>query len=83
MTQEQIEKILKSSLLKADHEFEQPPVCLEIDGEYGKQIFATLGNFSVMLASPKVGKTTATAIFASSYLSGKTILNIVPNYAEE
>jgi hypothetical protein len=82
MNPEQIKKIIEDSQLKADHEFERPPVCLEVNGEYGKQIFATLGNFSVILASPKVGKTTATAILVSSYLSGNPILNFIPNYGK-
>ncbi len=71
-------KILEGSQLKADHEFDKPPICLEIDGDYGKQIFATLGNFSTVLARPKVGKTTTIAIAVSSILSGKRILKFIP-----
>ena len=79
MDQEQIKKIVESSLLKADHKFEYPPVCLEIAGEYGNQIFATLGNFSTILAAPKVGKTTATAVIVSALLTGKQISNFIPS----
>jgi hypothetical protein len=79
MTTEEIKKIVESSLLKADHVFEYPPVCLEITGEYGKQIFATLGNFSTILAPPKVGKTTALAVVVIALLSGKKVSNFIPS----
>ena len=75
---EQLNAILKQSSLKADHEFEAPPVCLEINGEYGNQIFATLGNFSTILARPKVGKTTFAAIMIVSLLTGKTLIRFHP-----
>lgn len=78
-TQEQLKTLLSKSVLKADHEVEVQPVCLEIDGEFGKQIFATLGNFSTILARPKVGKTTFTAIAVSSILTGKPILKFHPS----
>ena len=78
MTEEQIKKIVEESLLKADYEFEYPPVCLEIAGQYGSQIFATLGNFSTFLAPPKVGKTTCISIIVSSFLTGKQLSNFIP-----
>lgn len=79
MNPEQIKSIVESSILKADHEFEYPPVCLEVAGKYGNQIFATLGNFSTILASPKAGKTTAAAVIVSSLLSGKQISSFIPS----
>lgn len=78
MDKEQIKKIVEDSFLKADHEFENQPVCLEISGQYGNQIFATLGNFSTVLAPPKVGKTTAIGVIISSLLTGKQFSNFVP-----
>lgn len=78
MDKEQIKKIVEDSFLKADHEFESQPVCLEISGQYGNQIFATLGNFSTVLAPPKVGKTTAIGVIVSSLLTGKQFSNFVP-----
>jgi hypothetical protein len=83
MSQEEIRKIIEGSLLKADHEFENPPVCLEIMGDFGNQIFSTLGNFSTILARPKVGKTTFSAILVSSLLSGKIHLKFVPNLPDK
>ncbi|SHF53207.1 AAA domain-containing protein [Mariniphaga anaerophila] len=83
MNQEEIKKIIEGSLLKADHEFENPPICLEIMGDYGNQIFSTLGNFSTILARPKVGKTTFSAILVSSLLSAKTHLKFAPNLPDK
>lgn len=77
-TTEQLRVITNQSLIKADYEFETPPVCLSIRGEFGEQIFATLGNFSVLLSRPKVGKTTTTAILVASLLGNKEMLKIVP-----
>ena len=82
-TQEQLKTLLSQSVLKADYEFEAPPVCLEIEGEFGKQIFATLGNFSTILARPKVGKTTFTAITVGSLLLNKTLLKFIPQLPDE
>lgn len=79
LNKEDIKKIVESSVLKADHKFEYPPVCLEISGQYGNQIFATLGNFSTVLAAPKVGKTTATGIIVGALLSGKQLSNFIPS----
>ena len=78
MDNEQIKKIVEDSFLKADHVYECEPVCLEISGEYGKQTFATFGNFSTILAPPKVGKTTATGIIVSALLTGEQISNFIP-----
>ena len=75
---EQLKAILAKIELKANHEFDTPPTCLEINGEFGKRTFATLGNFSVILARHKVGKSTFSAIGISSLLSGNEILNFVP-----
>lgn len=77
-TGEQLRTLLNQSVLKADHEFEAPPVCLQIAGEFGNQIFATLGNFSTLLAKPKVGKTTYTAIKIISLLAEKQVSKIIP-----
>jgi len=82
-TREQLKALLNQSILKADHEFEAPPTILEIDGEFGKQIFATLGNFSTLLARPKVGKTTFTAIAVSSLLSNSQVLKFIPKLPDE
>ncbi len=82
-TQEQLKTLLNQSILKADHIFEAPPTCLKIQGEFGKQIFATLGNFSTILARPKVGKTTFTSIAISSLLSEKKLLSFIPTLPEE
>lgn len=78
-TADQKKVLLNQALLKATHEFEAPPVCLEIAGDSGNQIFATLGNFSTILARPKVGKTTFTAIGVSSLLSGLRRLQFIPS----
>lgn len=77
-TNEQLKTLLNQSVLKADHEFEAPPVCLEIAGDFGNQIFATLGNFSTILARPKVGKTTFTAISITSLLTEQQVLQFIP-----
>lgn len=77
-TQEQLKALLNQSVLKADHEFEAPPVCLEIEGDFGNQIFATLGNFSTILARPKVGKTTFTAIAITALLNEKSCSKFIP-----
>ncbi len=82
-TNEQLKTILKNSQIKADQEFEAPPVVLKIEGEYGNQIFATLGNFSTILARPKVGKTTFAAILVSSILSKKQLLKFIPKEPNE
>jgi hypothetical protein len=78
LSNDDIKRIVEDSFLKADFEFEYPPVCLEIAGQYGNQIFATLGNFSTILAPPKVGKTTLTGVIVSALLSGKQISNFIP-----
>jgi hypothetical protein len=83
MKPEQIKEIVEKSILKADYEFEYPPVCLEVAGKFGTQIFATLGNFSTLLSSPKAGKTTAAAIIVSSLLSGKQISNFIPSLPDD
>ncbi|MEI6569421.1 MAG: hypothetical protein WCR20_22275, partial [Verrucomicrobiota bacterium] len=62
ISQEEIKRIIEGSRLRADHVFEHPPVCLAIEGNHGNETYATLGNFSTILALPKVGKTTATGI---------------------
>jgi hypothetical protein len=77
-TGEQLKTLLNQSVLKADHEFEAPPVCLQIAGEFGNQTFATLGNFSTLLARPKVGKTTFTAIAVTSLLNENPISKFIP-----
>lgn len=82
-TQEQLKKLLNQSVLKADYKFEAPPTCLEIEGDFGRQIFATLGNFSTILARPKVGKTTFTAITVSSLLSNEPLLKFIPQLPDE
>lgn len=78
LSNDEIKKIVEDSFLKADYEFEYPPVCLEIAGQYGNQIFATLGNFSTILAPPKVGKTTATGVIISALLTRKQVSNFIP-----
>ncbi|HBL75108.1 MAG: hypothetical protein A2W90_15260 [Bacteroidetes bacterium GWF2_42_66] len=82
-TQEQLKTLIGQSALKADHEFVAPPICLEINGEYGNQIFATLGNFSTILARPKVGKTTFTAILICTLLTGNPILKFIPRLSDK
>ena len=82
LSKEDIKKIVEGSYLKADYKFEYPPVCLEISGQYGNQIFATLGNFSTILAPPKVGKTTATGIIAGALLTGNKLSNFIPSLPE-
>jgi hypothetical protein len=82
LSKEDIKKIVDSSYLEANHKFEYPPVCLEISGEYGKQIFATLGNFSTILAPPKVGKTTLTGVIAGVLLTGNQISNFISSLPE-
>lgn len=74
-----IEEIVQNSILKADYKFEYPPICLQISGQYGDQIFSTLGNISVLLAPPKVGKTTVSGVVASALISGKHISNFKPS----
>lgn len=69
LSKDEIKRIVENSLLKADSTFEYPPVCLKIIGEFGNQIFSTLGNFSTILAPPKVGKTTATGVIVAALLS--------------
>lgn len=83
LSNEEIRKIVEASYLKADHKFEYPPVCLEISGEYGNQIFSTLGNFSTILAPPKVGKTTATSIIAGALLTGRRLSNFIPSLPKD
>jgi hypothetical protein len=83
ISQEDIKRIVEGSRLRADHEFEHPPICLAIEGNYGNETFATLGNFSTLLALPKVGKTTATGIIVSSLLKGKQISNFIPSLPDE
>ncbi|WP_423126403.1 AAA family ATPase [Gaoshiqia sp. Z1-71] len=83
LTKQQLQTLLNEAALKADHEFAAPPTILEIEGVYGDQIFATLGNFSTILARPKVGKTTFTAIAVSSLLTGTKKLNFIPKLPNE
>jgi hypothetical protein len=83
LSNDEIKKIVESSFLKADHKFEVEPVCLEICGEYGNQTFATLGNFSVFIAPPKVGKTTATGVAIAALLTGRQISNFYPSLPNE
>lgn len=83
LSKDEIKKIVEGSYLKADHEFKYPPVCLEITGEYGNQIFSTLGNFAVLIAPPKVGKTTATGVIVASLLIGGPISNFNPSLPED
>ena len=83
ITPEEIKRIVEESSLKADHVFEYPPVCIGISGNYGIQTFATLGNFSVLLAGPKVGKTTTSGIAIASGLTGKQISEFVPSFPDD
>lgn len=78
-----LKELFHKSVLKADHEFEAPPVCLKIAGEFGDQIFSTLGNFSTIIARPKVGKTTFTAIAVTALLTEKNSLKIIPTVPEK
>lgn len=82
LSKEDIKRIVDSSYLEANHKFEYPPVCLEISGEYGKQIFATLGNFSTIIAPPKVGKTTLTGVIAGVLLTGNQISKFISSLPE-
>lgn len=82
MDNEQIKRLLESSLLKADHEFSAPPTILRISGEFGNQIFGTLGNFSLIIAPPKVGKTTFASILVSALIKNEDILNFIPELPE-
>lgn len=82
ISQEDIKKIIEGSCLRADHIFEQPPICLAIEGEYSTEIYATLGNFSTLLAEPKVGKTTAAGIIVASLLKEKKLSNFCPSLPE-
>lgn len=79
---EDIKQIVEASLLKADHKFEHPQICLEITGQYGNQIFATFGNFSTILAAAKVGKTTVTGVIIGAYLSRMQKSNFSASYPE-
>jgi hypothetical protein len=83
LSNDEIKRIVESSFLKADHKFEVEPVCLEISGQFGNQTFATLGNFSVFIAPPKVGKTTATGVVVAALLTGKQISNFYPMLPSE
>ena len=74
-----IKEIVEKSYLNANCEFKHPPTCLEISGQYGKQIFASLGNFSTILAPPKVGKTTVTGVLVGGLLTGKNVSNFIPS----
>lgn len=83
LSKDEIKKIVECSFLKADHKFEYPSVCLEITGEYGDQIFATLGNFSVIIAPPKVGKTTAMSVVLAALLMKRNISNFKPSLPDD
>lgn len=83
LSNDEIKRIVEGSFLKADYKFEVEPVCLEISGQYGNQTFATLGNFSVFIAPPKVGKTTATGVVVATLLTGKPISNFHPMLPNE
>lgn len=76
LSKEKIVQYLKDSALKADQEFSDPPVCVKIRGEYGDEIFATLGNFSTIIAPPKVGKTTATSVIIISLLTNQVYCKV-------
>ena len=80
---EKIEELLQNSMLRSDQVFSDPPVCIKISGEYGDQIFSTLGNFSLLLAPPKVGKTTAAMLPVVSLLRNEAFLNCVPSMPPE
>lgn len=75
LTEQQIRDILLKSRLEVTHKFEVPPTCLEIvnEEEHESAIFGTFGNFSTLVAAPKVGKTTLVAIPVASYLTNKRI----------
>ena len=83
LPKEKIEELLKKSMLRSDQVFSDPPVCIKISGDYGNQIFATLGNFSLLLAPPKVGKTTAAMLPVVSLLRNETFLNCIPSMPPE
>lgn len=83
ISQEEIKKIIEGSYLKADHIFDSPPTCLEISGERENQILCTLGNFSTVLALPKVGKTTFVVVLVSSLLCNQQISNFKPSMPED
>lgn len=83
LSNDQIKQIVEGSFLKADHEFLIEPVCLEIYGQYGNQTFASFGNFSVFIAPPKVGKTTATGVAVASLLTNMRISNFKPSLPSE
>ena len=75
LTEQQIKDILLKSRLEVTHKFEVPPTCLEIvnEEEHESAIFGTFGNFSTLVAAPKVGKTTLVAIPVASYLTKRRI----------
>ena len=83
LPKEKLEALLEKSMLRSDQEFSDPPVCIRITGEYGDQIFATLGNFSLLLAPPKVGKTTAAILPVVALLRHESFLNCIPAMPSE
>lgn len=82
LTNEKLKELIAKSILKADHVFDSPPKCLEVSGESENCIWGTLGNFSLIIASPKVGKTTTAAIPVAALLKKSNVLKFVPSLPE-
>jgi hypothetical protein len=78
MNHDQLKVNIAASLIRADHEFTEPPACLKIADENSDTLLFTLGNFSTILSKPKVGKTTTTALIVTSLLKKDQILNFLP-----
>lgn len=70
-----IKELIQKSRLEVTYKFVVPPKWLEIVNEEEQEvsIYGTYGNFSTIIAPPKVGKTTFVSIPIASHLTGKRI----------
>lgn len=75
ITDTKIQELIIKSRLEVTYKFEVPPKWLEIvnDEDLECSTFGTYGNFSTIIAPPKVGKTTLVSIPIASHITKKRI----------
>lgn len=75
LPESKLKELIARSRLEVTYKFEVPPKWLEIVNEEEQEsaIFGTYGNFSTVIASPKVGKTTLVSIPIAAHITKRRI----------
>jgi len=76
--EENWKEILETMRISFNMDYEEPPVCIEINQDGIKCTFGTLGNFSVFIGKAKSRKTFLIALFISAFLTSNSLIeNII------